>query len=334
LTLKQESLFPGLKLERTPANRLGLDYRQPPPRRWQGPIIDVHTHVRNGATTPLFLEVADTYGVAKILSMTPLANADGVRAAAGGRIDFIAIPNWGNDKATTERFIAEWLDNLNIFRAQFGAKLCKFWMAPMMRERRGITMQHPLIQPVIDRAIELGYDFMTHVGDPSVWWGDGKKYADTEKFGTKSDQYPQLRHLCERVYPRRVISAHMGGWVEEPAFLSELLDTYINLHLDCSATKWIVRETARKPDAVRELFLRHPTRILFGSDIVTGDTYDFDHYASRYWAHQMMWETEYRGESPIEDPDAENPPRLAGLDLPIEVLEQLYHGNAARLGLV
>jgi hypothetical protein len=73
--------------------------------------------------------------------------------------------------------------------------------------------------------------------------------------------------------------------------------------------------------------------VLFGSDLVTGTDYDFDHFASRYWAHQMMWESDYRGESPIVDPDAEDPPRLAGLNLPIDVLTRLYRENAQRLRL-
>jgi hypothetical protein len=45
-----------------------------------------------------------------------------------------------------------------------------------------------------------------------------------------------------------------------------------------------------------------------------------------------MWETACRGESPIEDPDADDPPRLAGVDLPAEVLRKMYRENAVRLG--
>ena len=43
------------------------------------------------------------------------------------------------------------------------------------------------------------------------------------------------------------------------------------------------------------------------------------------------------GQSPIEDPDYERPengpttPLLHGVDLPPEVLRQVYHDNAARL---
>jgi hypothetical protein len=172
---------------------------------------------------------------------------------------------------------------------------------------------------------------MVHVGDPTVWWRAGGKYADTTKFGTKTEQYTQLAYFCETVSPRLVIAAHMGGNVEDPACLQTLLDRHPNLHLDTSATKWIVREVARQPERVREFVVRNAERILLGSDNVVEDKYDFDHYASRWWAQRTLWETAYRGESPIDDPDAEQPPRLAGVELPDEVLEKVYRGNVARL---
>lgn len=113
-----------------------------------------------------------------------------------------------------------------------------------------------------------------------------------------------------------------------------MLDRHANYRIDTSATKWIVREVARQPERVKDFVTRNANRVLFGSDLVAADRFQsFDHYASRYWAHQMMWETAYRGESPIEDPDAETPPQLAGVDLPAEVLRQVYGENARAAGL-
>ena len=67
----------------------------------------------------------------------------------------------------------------------------------------------------------------------------------------------------------------------------------------------MVRAVAEQdPVGVRDFFVRFQDRIIFGSDLVVGDKYDWDHYASRIGALQKTWETQYRGESPIEDPDA------------------------------
>jgi hypothetical protein len=208
----------------------------------------------------------------------------------------------------------------------------KFWMAPPMRGEFGLTLEHEFLRPVIQRGLDLGYDFMVHVGDPEEWFHPGRRYGDTQRYGTKADQYPQLEWFLEHVAPRFVIGAHMGGRIEDPEFLSDMLTRHANFYLDTSATKWIVRGVAARPAAVRDLFLAHPDRLLFGSDLVVEDQYDFQHYASRYWAQRTMWETVYDGESPIEDPDVPAAPRLRGIDLPPDVLRRVYGQNAVRLG--
>lgn len=317
---------------RSEANRLGLDYRANLPRKVAGPIVDIHTHVRDVDSARLFFEAATHYGVQKIVSMSPLENVDALRSAYPGRLDFIAVPNWRKMEFSTE-FRDSWIEDLTTFRNK-GARLCKFWMAPPMRGKYGLTLEHEWADPVIRHTLELEFQFMVHIGDPSVWFRVGTKYEDAVKFGTKRDQYGQLEYLLRRVAPRVVIGAHMGGTVEDLPFLQSLLDRFSNYMIDTSATKWIVREVAWQPEAVRDFVEKNQDRILFGSDLVTEVKYDFDHYASRYWSHLMMWETAYRGESPIEDPDAETPPRLSGCDLPAGVLSKIYRENAARLGFV
>ncbi|MFO0837110.1 MAG: amidohydrolase family protein [Phycisphaerae bacterium] len=316
-------------VQRSPANRLGIDYRKPPAWKLRPPLIDVHTHVKSLAAAAPFFEAADCYGVSTIISMTPLESAAPLHEAHGGRLRFIAIPNWRRE-GRDEGFRDEWISNLRRFR-ELGAQLCKFWMAPPMRGDHGLTLEHAFIRPVIEAALELDYEFMVHVGDPTVWWRT--KYADTAKYGTKEEQYPPLRWFLRHVAPRRVIAAHMGGSIESPPLLQDLLDAHPNLYLDTSATKWIVREVAPQPDAVRAFVIRNADRVLFGSDLVVDERYDFEHYASRYWAQRSMWETRYRGESPIDDPDAQNPPLLAGVDLPTDVLERVCRTNATAFGM-
>lgn len=322
-----------LEREIRDANRTGIDYRNAPPRRSPGPIIDIHSHIHPGPCAATFFEAADRYGITHVVSMTPLEEARQLREQMPGRLSFIAIPNWRtfDDKVEHRQ---QWLADLGVFR-EMGSRICKFWMAPPMREKHGLTIEHEFVRPVVRAAIDLGYQFMIHAGDPSVWWKPGARYADTAKFGTKRDQYRQVEWLLDFVAPRIVIGAHMGGTVEDLPLLQGLLDHHPNYRIDTSATKWIVREVARQPAAVRDFVIRNAGRVLFGSDLVAMEKYkSFDHYASRYWAHQQMWETAARIESPIADPDADDPPRLAGVDLPADVLRKIYHENATALGLV
>ncbi len=325
------SLKPG-QPDASPANRLRLDYRDVPPRKTTGPLVDVHTHLKAGDEARLFLEVAEAYGVGHVVTMAPLEHLPALRAAYPGRLSFIAIPNWRQMDRSPE-FSRTWISDLGEFR-ELGARLCKFWVAPLLRGMYGLTLDHEFFTPVIERALELDFDFMVHVGDPALWFEPGARYADSAKYGTRRQQFDQLAWFLERVAPRVVIGAHMGGSVEDLDFLQELLDRYPNYHLDSSATKWIVREVATQPERAREFMILNQVRVLFGTDLVTDPQHSFDHYASRYWAHLKLWETPYRGESSIDDPDAPDPPMLNGLDLPVETLDRIYRGNAERLGLV
>lgn len=309
------------------ANRLGLDYRDALVRRVGGPIIDAHAHIRGLDDVPLYFEAAAAYGIDLTISMSPIGEVEELRRRYPGRLEFIAVPDWSKQGAT-DAFQKSWMADLESFRAM-DVRLCKFWMAPDMRQEHGLTLDHPFVKTVTRHAYDLGFHFMTHIADPSIWWEN--KYADADTYGTKDDQYRQLDGFFADYPDRVMIGAHMGGSVEELDRLQGLLDRYDNYVIDTSATKWIVREVARRPDAVRDFLIRNQDRVLFGSDIVVGKKHGFDHYASRYWAQQMMWESDYRGESPIEDPDADDPPRLAGLDLPDEVLIKMYRTNAQRV---
>ncbi len=317
----------------SPANRLGIDYRTPPPRKVGVTIVDAHTHLYGGEQLSAMLEAANLYGVGPILSMTPLAEVEAVRAACGDRVRFIAIPHW-KSIARTDEFRAAWMRDLERFR-ELGARLCKFWMAPKMRKEHGLTVDHEFVRPVVHEAVRLGYEFMIHVADPSVWWSEGKPYADTHTYGEKAAQYPQLEWLLDTVAPRHVSGVHMAGSVEDLDRLDRLMERHANLLLDTSATKWMVREVSRHPRSVHDFVVRWGDRILFGSDLVASAGYrEFDHYASRYWAHQRLWETDCDGESPIDDPDVDEPPTLRGCNLPPDTLEKIYSTNIRRLGWV
>src|SRR5262249_46979952 len=120
--------------------------------------------------------------------------------------------------------------------------------------------------------------------------------------------------------------------------LESFLERCPQLSFDTSATKWQVREVSKRGDAIRSLICRHPDRFLFGSDLVTRHMLEAEHYASRYWCQRTLWESTWRGPSPINDPDFDRgpnagppTPELRGIGLPPEVLEKVYHGNAVRV---
>ena len=353
--------------ERTasPANRFGLDYAAEALRLGDPPtpIIDCHSHINGARAARVYARARRNFGVTLTYSMTQISEADAVKDALGDSLRFIAVPNYMDEdrfRAHTTGFI----ENIDEWYAR-GSRIVKFWCGPRGRDfakQTGdhllMTLDHPWRRKQMDHAASLGMMFMAHIADPDTWFATA--YADSSFYGTKLDQYEALPRLVEE-YNRPWLIAHMGGWPEDLDFLDRLLSDSPLLHLDTSATKWMVRELSKHP---REEFLAFLTkwsgRILFGSDIVTtdlhltGDDDDlgrgaqaasedeaYDVYASRYYALRTLFETDHEGESPIADPDLAkidpashdemSAPPLLGKSIPRELLRVIYRGAAESL---
>ncbi len=348
-----------------PSNRLQLDYNALAstfPRR-PSPIIDVHSHIQGAQATEVYRQAAGHYGVGLTYSMTPLEGIPTVRKILGERVSFIAVPDFSN-KDRLSAIGKEYTVRLREFHMH-GSRIAKFWSAPRIYEAAPepfasspCRLNSPVRVEAMKAAQDLGMIFMAHVADPDTWFQT--KYRDSARYGTKRQQYELFEDVLER-FRSPWIAAHMGGSPEDLGFLSGLLERHSNLYLDCSATKWIVREISKHPPTiVRAFFERWKGRLLFGSDIVTSDAHltadasgtemeakassqeeAYDLYASRYWALRTLLETSHDGESPIADPDLHlvdperhtplDAPRLRGVALSNEALDELYFGAASRL---
>ncbi|MBC7835149.1 MAG: amidohydrolase family protein [Phycisphaerales bacterium] len=347
----------------TASNLLGLDYRAEAVRMGPPaiPIIDAHCHVGGHGAVRIFDEARRAYGVDRVYSMTPLQQAQSVRDVMGDAVRFIAVPNW-SDKDRGHAFRQGYLDHIQEFHDRFGSRMLKIWASPRFRELLpdGATDLWEIDAPWRVKACELGEKlgmmYMVHVADPDTWFAT--RYRDASKYGTKRHQYTALERMLDR-FGAPWIGAHMGGWPEDLDFLDGLLDRHPNLHLDTSATKWMIRELSRHPrQRLIDFLTRWHGRILFGSDIVAQDDHlqpakattspmadladspqsAFDLYASRYWALRTMWESAHSAPANIADPDlmmanpanhtAMSPAHLEGRSLPRELLESLYAGAA------
>jgi predicted TIM-barrel fold metal-dependent hydrolase len=303
-----------------------------------GPVIDFHCHLLANRHAKDWFEAARHYGIDCFVTMSQLEEVMGLQrdwgfGPHGPRLQFITVPRWGE---VTPNWIDDWLVRLEAFY-NLGSRMVKFHVAPGTIVMRGLRLDAPQFKPIFREIVARKMAVMTHVGDPDTWYRG--KYADTSKYGSRDEHYAMWEGVM-REYPHVPwVGAHLGGNPEDPARLQDLLDRFPNLVLDCSATRWMVREVSARRDLVRDFFLRNAGRILFGSDQVSGDDRGFDFLASRFWAHRKLWETAYTGPSPIYDPDLpdDQQPTLRGLALPDAVLQKLYHDNAAaflaRLGL-
>ena len=291
-------------------------------------MIDAHTHLLAARHAKGWFECADHFGIDAFVTMAPLEEAIVLQRDWGDRLQFIAVPAWGDNSP-------QWLDNWLIRLESFynmGSRIVKFHSAPGTMAMRGVKLVDPRMRRIMDEAVARGMILMSHVGDPDTWY-NGRYAADPGKFGTREEHYRMWENCLQLYRDHPWLGAHFGGNPENLPRLQYLLDTYPNLWLDMSATRWIVREISARRDAAREFVLRNQDRLLWGSDQVSGNDRGFDFLASRWWCHRKLWETAYIGPSPILDPDlpAENQPIIHGLALPDNVLQKIYHDNTIKL---
>lgn len=346
---------------------MGLDYRAEAERLGAPPvpIIDFHTHIGGPTTSRIYDEVRRLFGVRQTYTMTQLPGAPIVRDALGETVRFIAFPTF-SDPDRGRAFRQGFLETIETFREKYDARILKLWSSPRLREFFPGAAGTDLVEVDSEWRVKacevgerLGMMTMVHIADPDTWFAT--RYKDSATYRTKREQYEGLERMLDR-FTSPWIAAHMGGWPEDLPFLDGMLTRHPNLHLDTSATKWVVRALGLHPrEEVVAFFTKWRGRILFGSDVVVtedhvsptktgaspmGDLADspeaaFDLYSSRYYALRMMFETDYDGESPIADPDlamvdperynAMSAPRLGGLGLSREMLIELYSGAAERL---
>jgi predicted TIM-barrel fold metal-dependent hydrolase len=306
-------------------------FRTPPPRTVSTPVLDVHTHTGRKQVEEL-VAAARIYGVRKILGISPLDDGLRLRERFPDELLVATTLLWDH-RSDPGEFARE---NLALLAraAAHDARVVKLWFGPRIYPRyEGLHLDAPLLDPIFDAIATHHLNALVHVADPDLWFA--KKYGDATTYGTKADQYPQLETRLAQYPSVRFLAAHMGGHPEDLGHLSRLLDRYPNLSLDTSATRWIVRELGRQPEAVRTFAAAYADRLLFGTDQVVLDEPEPERYTIRYWTHQMFWETDLVCDLPIDDPDVEGTPVLRGVNLPPDILRKIYWENAIRwLGLV
>ena len=130
-------LAPAVKEE---YNRIGLDFRFPMPRpKVNGIVIDSHCHLLAAHHAPAWFEAADHYGLDCFVTMTPLEEAVSLQRNWGHRLQFIAVPRWGDASPT---WADDWLTRIEAFY-NIGSRIVKFHAAPGTMVMRGHRLDRP-----------------------------------------------------------------------------------------------------------------------------------------------------------------------------------------------
>ena len=229
-----------------------------------------------------------------------------------------------------------------------GARGLKVWKLLGLRARdprgRLVAVDDPRLDPLWAAAGELRVPVTIHVADPIAFfqpldptnerWEELREHPDWHFWPTRPPGEPEatgfppfdeiidgLEAVVARHPGTTFIGAHVGCCPEDLARVSRMLAAHPNWHIDIAAR---IAELGRQPYTARELFLRWPDRILFGTDAAP------DPAGGRVYFRFL----ETRDES--FDYDPEGPPtqgrwQIHGLGLPDDVLRRVYAENARRL---
>lgn len=138
---------------------------------------------------------------------------------------------------------------------------------------------HGIDDPVYDGFYEFceekRFPITLHVADPPSFWDPDKVseyakkvgwfYADPS-FPTREELYRQVWNVMNRFPALPLILAHFGFLSDLPDMSEEFLTRWKNTALDLTPGGWIFSCFSEKHDYWRDFFVRHSSRIVFGTD--------------------------------------------------------------------
>lgn len=221
------------------------------------------------------------------------------------------------------------------------------------RDRDGklIEVDDPRLDPIWNKAGELGMPVLIHIGDPPAYWrpvdennpwrvvlGEMTDWVYHGRENVPSfGELMRRRNAILRKHPSTTfIGAHLGSeaWDMHVSGVASILDEFPNLYVDASA---VVDEIGRHPDTARELFIKYADRIMHGTDLIVLSAWESESEIEK-WADDMMRYNSsiFRFYETSDDGIPTTEPRLRdwkikGIDLPDDVLRNIYFENARRI---
>ena len=198
-----------------------------------------------------------------------------------------------------------------------------------------IQIDDPRWDPIWEVCGELQIPVLIHTADPSAFFrpldpnnerlGELRNHPEWGFLGPEFPSRSELHAARNRIiakHPKTIfIAAHFGNDAEDLAEVATWLEDYPNLFIEFSSR---INELGRQPFTSQAFFLRFADRILMGSDG------PFPEARLRIYWRFLETNDEYFHYSE-KSPPPQGDWRIYGLDLPSDVLQKIYHGNAMRL---
>jgi len=236
---------------------------------------------------------------------------------------------------------------------QKGALAVKIWKEIGMSLKRPdgtfLMPDDPLFDPIYSHLEELGKPLHAHIAEPLEAWlpldPNSVNYAyyarrsEWHMYGkagypTHAELIAARDHILEKHPKLIVIAVHLGSLEHDLDAIAARFERFPNFYIDTGArTRNLVRHPS---DKVRQLFLKHPDRILYGVDLGfwlpnANDTPASDaHRSEQISKMELQYKSDYdyyAGKGMMTYDGRE----VQALNLPRSVLEKFYHENAERV---
>jgi uncharacterized protein len=308
-------------------------------------VIDVHNHINDAQRIEEHIdprrvvEVMDNTNVKTVVILTGMWGDklqkvidEMVKPYPGRFIVFTQIDWTRIDDPNFAHEMVRQIDDA-VSRGAKGLKLLKdFGLGVRTKDGKLLAIDDPRLDPIWEECGRLGIPVSIHTADPEAFFhptnATNERYEELIEhpdWSFSGTQYPSIEQLLEarnRVFAKHpkttFVSLHMG-WPENLDWVDRMLADHPNVMAEFGARE---AELGRQPRRTRELFLKYPDRIMFGTDNGMDEAMYRNHFR---WLETNDESFDYWGAP------AQGRWKIYGLALPDEVLEKIYHRNAENL---
>ena len=236
-----------------------------------------------------------------------------------------------------------------------GAQLVKVWknfgMVHQDAEGNFVQIDDPRLQPIWDFLIEEGIPVLAHIAEPVQAWRPLEEGNPHVGYYRSHPEYHAYLHpeipSYETIIEARdnwlannpeliVVGAHNGSMSHDVDMIAQHLDQYPNFYVEPAARFGdLVRQNS---DAVRAYYMKYQDRILYGTDLGTGEPASelsaeeleeekarIQNMINRHWLYLSTTDSLYADSTGFFGVDTR------GLGLPDTVLRKIYSENALKI---
>jgi len=315
-------------------------------RRAKFPVIDVHNHTNDARGIGDRVDPNEMVGRMDRLNIKTVVILTGgwgddlqkildtMVKPYPGRFLVMTMIDWSKiDDPNFSQLMVRQLDD-SVARGARGLKVLKE-LGLGVRDKTGklIPVDDPRLDPVWEECGRLGIPVFIHVADPEAFFhpidASNERYEeliehpDWSFYGPQFPSLPELMAQRDRMFakhPNTMFAAlHFGSWPENLDFVEQTLEKFPNVMIETGAREG---ELGRQPRRTRQLILKYPDRVMFGTD---------EGASEEMYRNYFRWletDDEY---FPYAQYPGQGRWMIYGMGLPDDVLEKLYHKNAEKL---